>query len=81
MREGDQIRLLPATGRAAAERTQTTKADTNDLAQTVRWKAANVFFDELKPHGFWLAKNTFVHCPRTNGGKRSHPFLEFPFPP
>ncbi len=37
--------------------------------------------EEPKPHGFWLAKNWFDHCPRTNGGKWSHLFLRCPSPP
>ncbi|MBB3988598.1 hypothetical protein GGQ68_004961, partial [Sagittula marina] len=26
--------------------------------QALCWKLISVFFNELKPHGFWLAKNT-----------------------
>ena len=48
------------------------------------------FFDEPKPHGFWLVKNRFdrrqwartggasLATPRTNGGKRSHLFWDVP---
>lgn len=58
MRQRDQIRPLPAAGRTAAERPQTTTADSHNTTHQINGKCRSVFFDELKPHSFWLAKNT-----------------------
>ena len=57
VRQRHHIRSLPAAGRAAAEGPQAPRADTYDFAQTVRWKAIYVFFDESKSHCFRPAKN------------------------
>ena len=58
MRQRDQIRPLPATGRAVAKGAQSTRADADNMAQSFGREAIPMFFDKLKPHGFWLAKNT-----------------------
>jgi hypothetical protein len=69
MRQRHQIRSLSATGRTTAERPQTTRTDTHDMAQPIGWKAAacssapvhgNMHcraVDEPEPHGFWATKN------------------------
>jgi hypothetical protein len=41
------------------------RADVHHLTQPIRCKAAAMFLDEPKPHGFWFAKNwaAFLGCP------------------
>jgi hypothetical protein len=57
VRQRHHIRSLPAAGWATAESPQTTHADIHILTQARGRKRFPVFFDEPKPHGFWLAKN------------------------
>src|SRR5690606_7319740 len=59
MRQNNHVRALSAAGRAAAESPQPARADVHDLTQPVGRKGPAMFFDEPKPHGFWLTKN----CP------------------
>ena len=54
----DHIRPLSATGWAVTERPSAARADIHDMAHPSNGKCRLVFFDEPKPHGFWLAKNT-----------------------
>mgnify|MGYP003652564230 CR=1 FL=1 len=56
MRQGDQIRSLPAAGWTTAECPQTAHADVHNLTKARCRKRIPEFFDEPKPHGFWLAK-------------------------
>ena len=63
-----QITSLPATGRTAAEGTQSTRANGHDPTHQFNGKCRSVSFDKLEPHGFWLAKNTVA-------------FFTRPFPP
>ena len=58
MRQRHHIRSLPAAGWSAAERPQTTRADAHHIAHLTNGKRRSVLLGELKPHGFWLAKNT-----------------------
>ena len=58
MCQRDQIRPLSAAGRSAAVRPQPARTDSHDPAHQFNGKCRSVFFDKLKPHGFWLAKNT-----------------------
>jgi len=58
MGQRGQIRPLPAAGWTATMRPQTTRADCHNPAHQIDGKCCSVFFNELKPHGFWLAKNT-----------------------
>jgi len=62
MRQRDQITALPTAGRATAERTQSAWADTHDMAQSIRWEAAHVFFYKPEPHGFWPAEIPLGDC-------------------
>jgi hypothetical protein len=55
--QNDQISALPAAGGTVPESPQATRADIQDLAQPVDREGPTLFFDEPKPHGFWLAKN------------------------
>ncbi|GGC24199.1 hypothetical protein GCM10011363_45880 [Marivita lacus] len=57
MRQHNHIRALPAAGRPAAERPQPARADVHDLTQPLDREGTALFFNEPKPHGFWLAKN------------------------
>ena len=58
MRQRDHIRALSAASGATAMRPQTARADGHNPAHQIDGKCCSVFFNELKPHGFWLAKNT-----------------------
>src|SRR5680860_320217 len=57
VRQCHHIRSLPAAGWPTAERTQAAHANIHSLTQARGRKRFPVFFDEPKPHGFWLAKN------------------------
>ena len=57
MRQRHQIGPLPATGRSAAERPQSSRANADDIAKTIGWKVGPVFFDKPKLHCFRPAKN------------------------
>jgi hypothetical protein len=56
MGQRHHIKSLPATGRAAAEYPQATRAHVHNLTQAFYWKLISMFFNELKPQGFWLTK-------------------------
>ena len=58
VRQRGQIRSLSATGVATAEGPQTTRNDVHDTTHPPNREYEQVLFDKLKPHGFWLAKNT-----------------------
>jgi hypothetical protein len=58
VRQRDKIRPLPAAGRTVAESTQAAWADVHHATHPPNGKRRPVLFDKLKPHGFWLAKNT-----------------------
>jgi len=51
------IRSLPAAGVMTAKSTQTVRTDSHDPAHPSNGKCKLVFFNKLKPHGLWLAKN------------------------
>jgi hypothetical protein len=57
MRQHNQICPLPAAGRSATESPKSARADVHNLTQPVDLEGPTMFFDEPKPHGFWLAKN------------------------
>ena len=52
------IRSLPAASRTASECPQATRTDVHDTTHPSSRKCEPVLFNKLKPHGFWLAKNT-----------------------
>ena len=58
MRQRDKIGSLVAAGRTVTERTQTARTHIHHATHASDRKCKSVFFDKLKPHGFWLAKNT-----------------------
>ena len=58
MRQRDHIRALSAASGATAMRPQAARADGHNPAHQIDGKCCSVLFNELKPHGFWLAKNT-----------------------
>ena len=58
MRKRDQIRSLSAAGGTAAECPQTARTHIHHATHAFDRKRKSVFFDKLKPHGFWLEKNT-----------------------
>ena len=58
MRQRDQIGPLSAADRATTEGPQATRTDAHDTTHPPNRKYEPVLFNELKPHGFWLAKNT-----------------------
>ena len=68
MGQRDQIRPLPAAGWTATMRPQTTRADCHNPAHQIDGKCCSVFFNELKPHGFWLAKNTVAFLRNSHVG-------------
>ena len=55
--QNDHISALPAAGGTVQESPKAARADIQDLAQPVDREGPAMFFDEPKPHGFWLAKN------------------------
>ncbi len=63
MSQRNQIRPLPAAGRAAAERTQTTRADVHHMAHPTNGEGKLVLFDKLKPHGFGLSLGPMAFMP------------------
>ena len=56
--QGYRIRPLSAGGRSVAVSPQSARTDSHDPAHQFNGKCRSVFFDKLKPQGFWLAKNT-----------------------
>ena len=56
MRQNNHVHVLPATGGAAAEGPQATRADIHHPAQSVDREGPSLFFYEPEPHGFRLAK-------------------------
>jgi len=57
MRQRHRVGPLSAAGRATAECPQPTRTDPHNTAHPANEKRRLVLFNELKPHGFWLAKN------------------------
>ena len=58
MRQRDKIGSLAAAGRTVTECTQTARTQIHHATHASDRRCKSVFFDKLKPHGFWLAKNT-----------------------
>jgi len=55
--QNHHVHALPGAGGALPEGPQAAWADIHHAAQPIDRKGPTLFFDEPKPHGFWLAKN------------------------
>ena len=72
-RQRDHIRALSAASGATAMRPQAARADGHNPAHQIDGKCCSVLFNELKPHGFWLAKNTVAFFNTSRSSLRMRP--------